>query len=285
MDGLVLTVRDVTEQHRLRDELEHLAFHDQLTGLGNSLHFAALVEAELAERRRRPGPVGRADRRGLRHLGHREPARAADGRQGPDRARAAARGDRGRRLAARRLDLRRAHRARRPRLPGRRRTRADALPGAVPARRTRHRDGDAEHRRGRGPGGRAGGRGRGDQPGRARAGAGQDGPAPALAGLPAVDARCRPRRRRTARGPGRGGRAGRTGAVLPAVRRPGHRRGGGLRGARPVAASGARGDPAVPFRAAGRGDRPDRAAGPVGPAPRGRRPGASSCADRDRARR
>ena len=47
--GLVLTIRDVTEEHRLKRELEHLAFHDALTGLGNGLQFAALVEAGLAE--------------------------------------------------------------------------------------------------------------------------------------------------------------------------------------------------------------------------------------------
>ena len=47
--GLVLTIRDVTEEHRLKRQLEHLAFHDALTGIGNALQFAALVEAELAE--------------------------------------------------------------------------------------------------------------------------------------------------------------------------------------------------------------------------------------------
>jgi PAS domain S-box-containing protein len=46
--GLVLTIRDVTEEHRLKRQLEHLAFHDALTGLANGPRFAALVEAELA---------------------------------------------------------------------------------------------------------------------------------------------------------------------------------------------------------------------------------------------
>jgi diguanylate cyclase (GGDEF)-like protein/PAS domain S-box-containing protein len=37
--GLVLTVRDVTEQRKLEDELKHRAFHDALTGLPNRLLF------------------------------------------------------------------------------------------------------------------------------------------------------------------------------------------------------------------------------------------------------
>jgi diguanylate cyclase (GGDEF)-like protein/PAS domain S-box-containing protein len=38
--GLVLTLRDVTEQHQLEEELKHQAFHDALTGLPNRSLFA-----------------------------------------------------------------------------------------------------------------------------------------------------------------------------------------------------------------------------------------------------
>jgi diguanylate cyclase (GGDEF)-like protein/PAS domain S-box-containing protein len=58
VSGLVLTMRDVTEQLRLSDDLSHLAFHDGLTGLANRLLFrnrlehayavAALSDATLA---------------------------------------------------------------------------------------------------------------------------------------------------------------------------------------------------------------------------------------------
>ena len=37
--GLVFTLRDVTAQHKLEDELKHRAFHDSLTGLPNRLLF------------------------------------------------------------------------------------------------------------------------------------------------------------------------------------------------------------------------------------------------------
>ncbi len=37
--GLVLTLRDVTEQRQLEEELKHRAFHDALTGLPNRLLF------------------------------------------------------------------------------------------------------------------------------------------------------------------------------------------------------------------------------------------------------
>jgi diguanylate cyclase (GGDEF)-like protein/PAS domain S-box-containing protein len=40
VDGHVLTVRDVTEQRQLEDELKHRVFHDALTGLPNRVLFA-----------------------------------------------------------------------------------------------------------------------------------------------------------------------------------------------------------------------------------------------------
>ncbi|HET9082054.1 MAG TPA: EAL domain-containing protein [Trebonia sp.] len=45
--GLVLTVRDVTEQHALEEELKHQAFHDALTGLPNRAFFAKEAASAL----------------------------------------------------------------------------------------------------------------------------------------------------------------------------------------------------------------------------------------------
>jgi diguanylate cyclase (GGDEF)-like protein/PAS domain S-box-containing protein len=50
--GLVLTVRDVTEQRQLEDELKHRAFHDALTGLPNRLLFQDRAAHGLAQARR-----------------------------------------------------------------------------------------------------------------------------------------------------------------------------------------------------------------------------------------
>lgn len=45
--GLVLTLRDVTEQHELGEELKYRAFHDALTGLPNRAYFAREAAAAL----------------------------------------------------------------------------------------------------------------------------------------------------------------------------------------------------------------------------------------------
>jgi diguanylate cyclase (GGDEF)-like protein/PAS domain S-box-containing protein len=46
--GVVLTMRDVTEQRKLEDELTHRANHDSLTGLANRVLFRDRVERALA---------------------------------------------------------------------------------------------------------------------------------------------------------------------------------------------------------------------------------------------
>jgi diguanylate cyclase (GGDEF)-like protein/PAS domain S-box-containing protein len=50
--GLVLTMRDVTEQRELEEELKHQAFHDALTGLPNRLLFQDRISQQLAAARR-----------------------------------------------------------------------------------------------------------------------------------------------------------------------------------------------------------------------------------------
>jgi diguanylate cyclase (GGDEF)-like protein/PAS domain S-box-containing protein len=50
--GLVLTLRDVTEQRKLEEELKHHAFHDALTGLPNRLLFQDRISQQLAAARR-----------------------------------------------------------------------------------------------------------------------------------------------------------------------------------------------------------------------------------------
>src|SRR5260370_22755391 len=50
--GLVLTLRDVTEQRQLEDELKHRAFHDALTGLPNRLLFQDQAAHVLARTQR-----------------------------------------------------------------------------------------------------------------------------------------------------------------------------------------------------------------------------------------
>jgi diguanylate cyclase (GGDEF)-like protein/PAS domain S-box-containing protein len=50
--GLVLTLRDVTEQRTLESELKHQAFHDALTGLPNRLLFQDRISQQVAAARR-----------------------------------------------------------------------------------------------------------------------------------------------------------------------------------------------------------------------------------------
>jgi diguanylate cyclase (GGDEF)-like protein/PAS domain S-box-containing protein len=56
--GLVLTIRDVTEQRLLEEQLKYLAFHDALTGLPNRLLFQDRVSYQLAVARRDGTTVG-----------------------------------------------------------------------------------------------------------------------------------------------------------------------------------------------------------------------------------
>ncbi|MEV4411449.1 EAL domain-containing protein [Catellatospora sp. NPDC049609] len=46
--GLVLTLRDVTDQRRMESELTHLAYHDSLTGLANRVRFAERIGQAIA---------------------------------------------------------------------------------------------------------------------------------------------------------------------------------------------------------------------------------------------
>ena len=48
VEGIVLTLRDVTERKRLEDELKHQAFHDALSGLANRPLFRDRLEHALA---------------------------------------------------------------------------------------------------------------------------------------------------------------------------------------------------------------------------------------------
>jgi len=56
--GLVLTLRDVTEQHQLEEELKHRAFHDALTGLPNRLLFQDRAARGLVATRHRGTTAG-----------------------------------------------------------------------------------------------------------------------------------------------------------------------------------------------------------------------------------
>jgi diguanylate cyclase (GGDEF)-like protein/PAS domain S-box-containing protein len=50
--GLVFTLRDVTSQHQLEEELKHRAFHDALTGLPNRLLFQDRIAQQVATAKR-----------------------------------------------------------------------------------------------------------------------------------------------------------------------------------------------------------------------------------------
>jgi diguanylate cyclase (GGDEF)-like protein/PAS domain S-box-containing protein len=52
VDGLVFTLRDVTEQHKLEEELKHRAFHDALTGLPNRVLLQDRIAQQIAAARR-----------------------------------------------------------------------------------------------------------------------------------------------------------------------------------------------------------------------------------------
>lgn len=56
--GVVLTLRDVTEQRKLERELTHQAFHDSLTGLANRLLFQERVNHALVQAQRDGTVVG-----------------------------------------------------------------------------------------------------------------------------------------------------------------------------------------------------------------------------------
>jgi diguanylate cyclase (GGDEF)-like protein/PAS domain S-box-containing protein len=56
--GMVITLRDVTEQRRMQQELQHLAFHDPLTGLANRALLSERLERALARASRDHTVVG-----------------------------------------------------------------------------------------------------------------------------------------------------------------------------------------------------------------------------------
>ncbi|MGH3202582.1 MAG: putative bifunctional diguanylate cyclase/phosphodiesterase [Streptosporangiaceae bacterium] len=56
--GLVLTLRDVTEQRQLEEQLKYQAFHDGLTGLPNRLFFQDRISQQVAAARRDGATAG-----------------------------------------------------------------------------------------------------------------------------------------------------------------------------------------------------------------------------------
>jgi len=57
IEGVVLSMRDISERKRLEDELRHQAFHDSLTGLANRALFENRLAYALAGARRHGRPV------------------------------------------------------------------------------------------------------------------------------------------------------------------------------------------------------------------------------------
>ena len=56
VNGIVLTIRDVTGRRTLEDQLRHQAFHDALTGLSNRALFLDRVEHALRAASGAPTP-------------------------------------------------------------------------------------------------------------------------------------------------------------------------------------------------------------------------------------
>ena len=58
IEGLVLTCRDISERKAFEEQLAHQAFHDALTGLPNRALFTERLQHALARTRRRQTPLG-----------------------------------------------------------------------------------------------------------------------------------------------------------------------------------------------------------------------------------
>jgi diguanylate cyclase (GGDEF)-like protein/PAS domain S-box-containing protein len=58
VEGVVVTLRDVTDRHRLERQLTHHAFHDPLTGVANRLLFQEQVKVAVARAGQHGGLVG-----------------------------------------------------------------------------------------------------------------------------------------------------------------------------------------------------------------------------------